>query len=232
MPSTGSRLTLLESARPTMRHAVSTEAIGLSVYAMLLMAAFVSVRLRDRMAPPREAHESVRFLAPRRQRAAVIPAQEAIQFTGLANRRVWSRPVISPSATGTTPLPPEQPNEMAGELLNSAGAVQEAEKAYSEVEVDSTVALDPTAEGPQYPPSLLEAGVEGVVYARFVVDSLGRVDLASFMVLDSPPVEFVAAVRTALAHMSYRPAKLAGRAVSQLVEQPFVFRIRNVAGEG
>ena len=229
MPRLRTRLTLLESARPTMRHAVSTEAIGLGFYAVLLLGAFVGVRIRDRMAPPREVDESVRFLAPRRQRAAVIPVQEAIQFAGLANRRGWSRPVITPSATGSTPLPLEPPNEMAGELLNGAGAVQEAEKAYSEVEVDSVVALDPTAEGPQYPPTLLEAGVEGVVYARFVVDSTGRVDLASFMVLDSPAVEFVAAVRTALGHMSYRPAKLAGRAVSQLVEQPFVFRIRNVA---
>ena len=92
------------------------------------------------------------------------------------------------------------------------------------------VTLDPSAEGPEYPPALLKAGVQGVVYARFVVDSVGHVDTASLVVLDKPNPEFVDAVRTALTKMKYRPAILHGRAVSQLVEQPFVFRIQNPDG--
>ena len=87
--------------------------------------------------------------------------------------------------------------------------------------------LDPSAEGPQYPPALLKAGVQGVVHVRFIVDTIGHVDTATMVVLDKPDPEFVAAVRTALVKMKYRPAILRGRAVSQLVEQPFVFRIQD-----
>jgi hypothetical protein len=68
--------------------------------------------------------------------------------------------------------------------------------------------------------------VQGVVYARFIVDTVGHVDTATLVVLDKPDPEFVNAVRTALGRMKYRPAVLRGRAVAQLVEQPFVFRIQ------
>ena len=185
----------------------------------------IGARELNRIAPTPLVDEAVSFLAPLRQ-SAPPPVQESLQFVGLGGFTAVSIPVLETSPYGKSPVPRGRLGDVAGEVLDLPQAANDSDKAYSEIEVDSAVTLDPSAEGPQYPPALLKAGVEGVVYARFVVDSLGHVDTASLVVLDKPDPEFVGAVRTALVKMTYRPAILHGRAVSQLVEQPFVFRIR------
>ncbi len=227
MPRAKARLTLLESTRRPTLHAVGAEMLGMGAYAALVAASIIGARALNRIAPTPMVDEAVSFLAPIRQ-SAPPPLQEAIQFIGLGGTNSVSIPVIETSDYGKTPVPRGIVADVAGEELELPDASDDSEKAYSEIEVDSTVALDPTSEGPQYPPALLKAGVQGVVYARFVVDTIGHVDTATMVVLDTPHPEFVAAVRTALVKMTYRPAILHGRAVSQLVEQPFVFRIQNL----
>ncbi len=225
MPKAKVRLTLIESTRRTTLFAVGAELVGLGSYAALVAVAIIGARTLNRIVPTPLVDESVSFLAPLRQ-SAPPPIQESIQFIGLGGVSSVSIPVIETSDYGKTPVPRGSVGDVAGEVLDLPEASTESEKAYSEIEVDSTVALDPSAEGPQYPPALLKAGVQGVVYARFIVDTVGHVDTATMVVLDKPDPEFVAAVRTALVHMKYRPAMLRGRAVAQLVEQPFVFRIQ------
>ena len=225
MPNARVRLTLIESTRRTTLHALRTELFGISTYAALVAVSIVGARALHRMAPAPLVDEAVTFLAPLRQ-SAPPPMQESIQFIGLGGLHSVSIPVIETSLRGTSPVPRGSPGDVAGEVFDLPDASNESEKAYSEIEVDSTVTLDPSAEGPQYPPALLQAGVQGVVYARFIVDTVGHVDTATLVVLDTPDPEFVNAVRTALVRMTYRPAILRGRAVAQLVEQPFVFRIQ------
>jgi protein TonB len=225
MPKAKVRLTLLESTRRTTLHAVAAELLGISTYAVLVGVCIVGARALNRIAPTLLVDEAVSFLAPLRQ-SAPPPVQELIQFIGLGGLNAVSNPVTETSAYGKTPVPRGSLGDAAGEELELPDASSDSEKAYSEIEVDSTVALDPSAEGPQYPPALLKAGVQGVVYARFIVDTVGHVDTATMVVLDKPDPEFVAAVRTALGRMTYRPAILRGRAVAQLVEQPFIFRIQ------
>jgi len=225
MPKAKVRLTLLESTRRTTLHVVGAELLGVSLYAALVAVAIVGAGALNRIAPTPLIDEAVSFLAPLRQ-SAPPPMQESIQFIGLGQLTSVSIPVMNTAADGKTPVPRGSLGDVAGEALELPNASSDSEKAYSEIEVDSTVALDPSAEGPQYPPALLKAGVQGVVYARFIVDTVGHVDTATMVVLDKPHPDFVAAVRTALVNMKYRPAILRGRAVAQLVEQPFVFRIQ------
>lgn len=225
MPNAKVRLTLIESTRRPTLHAVGAELLGVGSYAALVAVSIMGAGVLNRIAPTPLVDEAVSFLAPLRQ-SAPPPVQETIQFIGLGGMNAVSIPVIETSEFGKTPVPRGTLGDVAGEELVLPDASTDSEKAYSEIEVDSTVTLDPTAEGPQYPPALLEAGVQGVVYARFVVDSIGHVDTTSLVVLDTPDPAFVASVRTALVKMKYRPAILHGRAVSQLVEQPFVFRIQ------
>ncbi len=229
MPNARVRLTLIESTRRTTLHAVGAELLGISTYAVLVAVSIVGARALNHIAPTPLVDEAVSFLAPLRQ-SAPSPVQETLQFIGLAGLSAVADPVVGTSDLGKTPVPRGSLGDVAVEELDLPDASNDSDKAYSEIEVDSTVALDPSAEGPQYPPALLEAGVQGVVYVRFVVDTVGRVDTASIVVLDKPNPEFVDAVRTALVKMKYRPAILHGRAVSQLVEQPFVFRIRDPDG--
>lgn len=98
--------------------------------------------------------------------------------------------------------------------------------AYSVLDVDSTVMRVADSDAPVYPPALLEQSVEGVVFMRYVVDTLGSADVNSFEVVRSSHPAFTAAVLAALPRMRFRPATIASRRVRQLVEQEFAFRIQ------
>jgi TonB family protein len=76
---------------------------------------------------------------------------------------------------------------------------------------------------PEYPTELQEQGVRGFVRARFMVDSTGHVDPATFQVLQSSAPAFTEAVRRVLERLRYQPAEVQGRKVQQLTEQTFTF---------
>jgi protein TonB len=97
--------------------------------------------------------------------------------------------------------------------------------AYQIVEVDSAAERDPASAAPVYPAALESRGVEGYVIVRFVVDSTGRVDMASVMTVEATAPEFDRAVRDAIPGMRFRPAKVGQRAVRQLAEQLFRFEV-------
>jgi protein TonB len=78
---------------------------------------------------------------------------------------------------------------------------------------------------PQYPESLRSSGEEGEVLAEFVVNENGRVEMSTFKVLNSSNPAFTASVKRALSGMRFRAAKIGGRSVSQLVQQPFQFKL-------
>jgi protein TonB len=78
---------------------------------------------------------------------------------------------------------------------------------------------------PRYPGQLVSAGVEGTVLAQFVVDTLGRVERESIVMLRSDHRQFELSVREALARMRFVPAEARGRKVRQLVQQPFSFAL-------
>jgi TonB family protein len=144
-------------------------------------------------------------------------------------------PIPAPPGTPegiTTPRLHEAPGNAAPETQNQfrAGLVPPGrttirlDSVFSAIAVDSEVVRYPSA-APIYPPELLSGGVEGSVEAEFVVDTTGRVDLATVSVLNSSHDDFTASVRTALAGALFRPAWRNLRKVRQLVHQRFSFRI-------
>jgi hypothetical protein len=97
--------------------------------------------------------------------------------------------------------------------------------AFSVLEVDEMVQRYESSAAPIYPRELIAIGVEGLVQATYVVDSVGRVDTTTIQVAYSDDPRFTASVRTALGEMLFRPAKRGGKTVRQLVEQKFRFKI-------
>ena len=97
--------------------------------------------------------------------------------------------------------------------------------AFSVLEVDEMVERYPSSAAPIYPRELIAIGVEGLVQAIYVVDSVGRVDTTTIRVVHSDDPRFTTSVRTALGEMRFRPAKRGGKTVRQLVEQKFRFKI-------
>lgn len=99
------------------------------------------------------------------------------------------------------------------------------ERPYFEYQVEQPVTSLPGGTYPRYPDSLRTAGIEGEVLVQFVVDAEGEVDLTTFKVLKANREEFVMAVRQALPGMQFQPARKDGRAVKQVVQQSFMFKV-------
>ena len=97
-------------------------------------------------------------------------------------------------------------------------------RAYDEDQVERAVQV---TRGPQprYPDALKSVGVEGAVVMRFIVSAEGRVEPGSIEAISTPHKLFADAVRAALLNTRYRPAEAGGRAVRQLVEQSFSFKL-------
>lgn len=119
-----------------------------------------------------------------------------------------------------------KPGGRADGVEGATGVARALNDVFLESEVERPVAVLPGTAGPVYPETLRAAGIEGQVLAQFVVDSAGRVELATFQVLDSQHPLFVAAVRSALSRIRYLPAEARGARVAQLVQQSFHFTVR------
>lgn len=121
-----------------------------------------------------------------------------------------------PPAGGTSGTPPAIAREQ--KMAESLGA-------FALLDVDSAAVRDPHSVAPAYPKDMEAAGINGLVRVRFVVDTTGRIDLSTITVLGSTNESFARAVRTALPNMRFRPAMMGPKAVRQLSEEDFAFKV-------
>jgi TonB family protein len=70
----------------------------------------------------------------------------------------------------------------------------------------------------QYPSLLRQAGIQGRVMVRAIIDSTGRAEPASVQVIESPHPGFDQAARNLVLQARFRPGRLRGRAIRVLVE--------------
>ena len=179
--------------------------------------------------------EGIVFLAPPPTGAAGPNAmQEQITYTDLPGSGGAGSDEGSPIGTDG-PLPgmgvpageraAGEPEAQETQSLVSLFEVN-ADSIYLASQVDNPVAYDNRSAAPAYPDSLRRAGVEGQVTAQFVVDTTGRVDVGSFVLLESTHGRFTESVRLALPRMFFRPALLNGQKIRQLVQLPFVFKLQ------
>lgn len=139
-----------------------------------------------------------------------------------------ARPLVAPTkiATTTPPIDPnaqETPEPEASTAADLAGGGTPG--AFNSFEVDIQVVAVAGTIRPQYPDRLRASGTEGQVIAQFVVNEKGRADRNTFKVVSSTNTLFTDAVSRALPQMRFKPAKIAGKPVSQLVQQLFVFKL-------
>jgi len=128
-------------------------------------------------------------------------------------------PTITSTQAGGPALdstPPAQP---------VAAPAAGTDSVFTILEVDTAVVRSQSSAAPAYPLDLLAKHIEGVVVVRYVVDTTGFADTASFRVVRTTNEGFVTAVRDVLPYMRFSPAKIGPTKVRQLVEQPFTFRI-------
>jgi TonB family protein len=173
----------------------------------------------DAVATAATQAEKILWVKPSAQPAAAAPAPKP---------KPKVRPVVAPTKIATTP-PPIDPNAQQTEELDVSAANNlaggGAPGAYNSFEVDIQVVSVSGSIRRQYPDRLRASGTEGQVIAQFVVNEKGRVDRNSFKVVSSTNTLFTDAVSRALPQMRFKPAKIGGKPVSQLVQQLFVFKL-------
>jgi len=78
---------------------------------------------------------------------------------------------------------------------------------------------------PRYPPVLQQAGIAGRVEVQYVVDTTGHAEPTSWKVMHSTNKAFEEPAREAIMKGVFKPAKIKGQSVRQLVQQAISFTI-------
>ena len=97
-------------------------------------------------------------------------------------------------------------------------------RAYTASEVEIPVGALGGAR-PEYPPSLRSSGMEGEVVAQFIVDESGRALAESVKIIAATHALYGESVRRVVPKMRFAAARIGSRAVPQLVQQLFMFRL-------
>ena len=222
------RLTLVQSGRNFFQSAECTFASALAHVVVAWFAVGLTSDARQMPADEREAR--VFFLLPPDRVDVRDRQSEIMQFGRLGgdldNGKIltnlgggWARGEVAHGARGK-----RNRSGARGELPFGPAAPFVPDTAFSVLEVDEMVRYESSA-APIYPPDLMATGTQGLVQAKYVVDSVGWVDTTTFEVMYSDDPRFTESVRVALGQMRFRPAKRAGKTVRQLVEQKFRFKI-------
>lgn len=115
---------------------------------------------------------------------------------------------------------------IASGVVGGTPQVIDNNQTFFDFQVEKPVAPVPGTGNPRYPDILRSSSIEGEVLAQFVVDTTGRVEVATFKVIRTSHELFSASVRQALPNMRFLAAEVGGRKVKQLVQQPFVFALQ------
>jgi TonB family protein len=131
---------------------------------------------------------------------------------------IWSRPF--------RPGPGKSKKSNTGaKMSHQVDSLVASLSVYTVDDVDEPASLIRGTGIPQYPDSLRNAGVEGRVLVRVVINSDGTLDPESATLISSTNPLFTSAVQDALATARFKAAILNSRPVRQVMQLPFVFRL-------
>jgi periplasmic protein TonB len=112
---------------------------------------------------------------------------------------------------------------IAAGVQGATGPVSNTET-FLEAEVDDPV--QPINQPrPKYPPVLQQAGIAGSVDVQYVVGIDGKAEAKGFQILRSTNKAFEEPAREAIMAATFKPAKIKGQPVRQLVQQRISFNI-------
>lgn len=223
------RLPLIESDQPLFQTAECAFA-SLVLHAGLIWLALGVIAGARGLSGDQRLANPLLLLPPDRREAPPAGQTESFQV-GQPGGYFADGAVLDGAGSGTRaggrPYGRQRPGERSSALgLALLGQpARPSDSVFTMLEVERMVERYEGSAVPVYPPKLSALGKEGHVQATFVVDTAGGVDTASVRVLESDDPQFTESVRTALGEMRFRPASRGGRAVRQLVEQRFNFRI-------
>ena len=225
---------LVESQRRKSRRTAGTVASFIAHYGLILVALYTSAQAETVGDGPRQ--EKVAFVEPpqkqpperqplsREQIVAPMPVRD-IQVLVAPVEIPTMIPEIDLRRGMTDPDAFAAPRPPFGTSSSAETATKPHGEAYGEREVEKAARQAPNSATPSYPDILRQADVEGEALVSFVVDTAGRVEIASFKVIRTSHELFATAVKSALPRMRFFPAEVGSNKVRQLVQQPYSFAI-------
>ena len=224
---------LVESQRKPRRSPGGTVASIALHTALISLAIAATASARTERTERRTREVFIRFVPPRAQTSQPLARRAAPKTE--PQQTAATAPVIPPVAVATgipeiapvisLPVGDPAPSSPASGTGTEAGRGEGGSGPLTQLQVNREVRALRSNRPPIYPEVQRARGVEGEVFARFVVDEKGRVDMKTFEVISASSPAFTNAVRYALERARFEPAEAGGRKVAQLVEQHFQFRL-------
>jgi TonB family protein len=226
---------LIESA-PRTRPRAQSLAASILVHSGLIGASVVAT-MHPRVAPTASSGTAavVRMAMmdppPAAAPAATLPQAPARGFQVLNATVNVPSTLPPPDATRLTTVPENFTGRgimggIAGGVMPAAIAMQ----SNLRDPIDGNLAdvppyLLPGQMGASYPDSLRRSAPDGMVVARFVIDTLGQVEAPSLSIVDSTHPLFAESVRSALERLHFLPARFSGQRVRARLEVSFEFHM-------
>jgi len=226
-------LTLLESKRKSGKNRLFGVGFASLAIHSAMIASFVYATPH---AAPRDDQvrmdRMVVLLAPLEQQEAADPppAQFVDALKGFQT--------IAVPAQIPTDIPPVDlqqrfdPKDCSGSGIEGGranGIVVSGNEVYAEALVEEKPALL-SAPPPVYPALLKQAGIQGRVILRAVIDTTGRVEPASVRIMKSPNPAFDQPTKDWVLKALFRPARLHGRGVRVFISLPVDYALTASSG--
>jgi TonB family protein len=207
-------------------------ALSLAAHA-LLVAAFVDASGPLPAAYADPEFRPVFYLPPPNRPVSDVGGEGRVRYVAIGGSGQGSglAGIPEPAGDPARPIGPQTGSPGDQTAVPERAAVEDEEPVYTVVEVHEEAVRAANSAAPAYPPQLLSDGVEGAATVQYVVDASGVPDTSSLRVISTTRREFADAVREALPHMRFTPARIDNQPVRQLVEQPFSFRIVRPAAD-
>ena len=225
--------TLLESRRKTS----SKRLFGVGFASLAIHSATIAgVVYATLHAAPSDDHvrmdTTVVLLAPQDQQKPVDPPPVQL---GDALKGFQTVAVPAQIPTNIPPVDLQQrfdPKDYSGSGIEggrASGVVASGNEVYAEALVEERPALL-SAPPPVYPALLKQAGIQGRVILRAVIDTTGRVEPASVWIMKSPNPAFDQPTKDWVLKALFRPARLHGRGVRVFINLPVDYSLTPASG--
>jgi len=220
--------TLLASS-PSAPPSASRHLLSLSFHGIVVAGAVALTRLPSTAAHSRPPEPQLLFVATQPIRGPLRAPSRGFPNRSAPTPPRWQPDMKAPDLSPPV-LPPTVPtvaNLLAGASLPGIG-LDEATAAtglLTAASVDDPVGVVEQP-APRYPPALEQAGITGHVELEYVVDTTGRAEPGSLRTLVTTHPAFEAAAQATVLASRYRPARLRGSVVRQLVRQTLRFRVK------
>lgn len=231
-------LVKLPESAPARKRSFGGTAVSTLLHALVIGGTVAATGgIAERVSQPEPPVGDIIYVAPRPKPDPAPPApaqQQQVPTNEVPSTPVEIKPIDFSIIPTTIPSPEarignvgvDRFRELARDSVPVGPATPTSDEPFTESMVEEVVKLRPGNPAPRYPSMLASAGVEGVVYAQFVVDTAGRVEPESIRFPKSDHQLFERSVREVLLRSRYSPAKVGNHSVRQLVEQAFSFNLK------